>query len=170
MKEIKPYLLNEVRSEREGIMNRKQSFVLYKIIKKKDGHMFINPNSINLIVLIQCFQKQVLQLVKQVQLYEYYISIHIQLSKISSLREDPEVTLDSILMKEHKATKQLLEAEQILQQILQRDQRLTSAWALWGYVLELLGQNEKAGEVILTSLEWNKINSFTDYSVCSILI
>ena len=55
MKEIKPYLLNEVRSERERIMNRKQSFVLYKIIKKKDGHMFINPNSINLIVLIQCF-------------------------------------------------------------------------------------------------------------------
>ena len=73
-------------------------------------------------------------------------------------------------MKEHKATKQLLEAEQILQQILQRDQRLTSAWALWGHVLELLGQNEKAGEVILTSLEWNKINSFTDYSICSILI
>lgn len=73
-------------------------------------------------------------------------------------------------MKEHKATKQLLEAEQILQQILQRDQRITSAWALWGHALELLGQNEKAGEVLLTSLEWNKINSFTDYSVCSILI
>ena len=75
-----------------------------------------------------------------------------------------------IFTREHKATKKLLEVQQILQQILQVDQRVASAWAMWGHVLRLLGNEEKASEIMLTSLEWNRMNSFDDYKCCSIII
>lgn len=89
---------------------------------------------------------------------------------LDELKNDKEVSLDTILTQEHKATKKLLEAQQVLQQVLQIDQRITTAWSLWGSVLELLGNAEKASEVMLTGLEWNKVNSFADYRCCSVLI
>ena len=55
------------------------------------------------------------------------------------MRNDKDTTLDALLTKEHNCTKQLLDAEQIVSNVLQRDNRITSAWRLWGEVLERLG-------------------------------
>ena len=41
---------------------------------------------------------------------------------------------------------------------------------MWGEVLELLGDSEKAAEAMLTGLEWDKVNSFESVSVCNIVI
>ena len=92
------------------------------------------------------------------------------MEKMEEDKRNKEVSLDDLLMQQHKATKQLLEAQQILQIVLQVDQRVASAWGLWGHVLQMMGNEEKASEVILTSLEWNQVNSFDDYSLCSIII
>ena len=86
------------------------------------------------------------------------------------MESEDDSTLDALLMREHACTKQLLAADQVLRGVIQRDRRITSAWELWGRVLELLGNNEKAAEVILTGLEWDKMNSFESVSVCSIVI
>ena len=86
------------------------------------------------------------------------------------MESEDDSTLDALLMREHRCTKQLLAADQVLRGVIQRDQRITSAWELWGRVLELLGNKEKAAEVMLTGLEWDKRNSFESVSVCSIVI
>lgn len=96
-------------------------------------------------------------------------SNHLQLDDLTELRKEREMA-DVLFTKEHEATKKLLEAQQLLQHILQTDKRLTSAWAMWGHVLRLLGNEEKASEMMLTALEWNKVNSFDDFKCCSIII
>ena len=57
------------------------------------------------------------------------------LEEVEKIRNDKDTTLDELLTKEHNCTKQLLAAEQIVTNVLQRDQRITSAWQLWGQVL-----------------------------------
>ena len=64
----------------------------------------------------------------------------------------------------------LLEAEQILHSLLQEDQRLASVWGMWGEVLALLGNREKAAEAMLTSLEWSEVNSFESVSRYPVVI
>lgn len=86
------------------------------------------------------------------------------------MEDEDDSTLDALLMREHGCTKQLLGADQVLRGVIQRDQRITSAWELWGRVLELLGNKEKSCEVMLTGLEWDKMNSFDSVSVCSVVI
>lgn len=86
------------------------------------------------------------------------------------MRNDKDTTLDALLTKEHNCTKQLLDAEQIVSNVLQRDNRITSAWRLWGEVLERLGRTEKAAEVLLTCLEWNQASSFESVSCCPAII
>ncbi|KAM7452880.1 hypothetical protein BLSTO_06380, partial [Blastocystis sp. subtype 1] len=92
------------------------------------------------------------------------------LEELKELREDEETTLDVVLSREHGCTKQLLEAEQILHSLLQEDQRLASVWGMWGEVLALLGNREKAAEAMLTSLEWSEVNSFESVSRYPVVI
>ena len=86
------------------------------------------------------------------------------------MREDDETTLDVVLSREHGCTKQLLEAEQILHSLLQEDQRMASVWGMWGEVLALLGNREKAAEAMLTSLEWSEVNGFESVSRYPVVI
>ena len=92
------------------------------------------------------------------------------MEELKELREDEETTLDVVLSREHGCTKQLLEAEQILHSLLQEDQRLASVWGMWGEVLALLGNREKAAEAMLTSLEWSEVNSFESVSRYPVVI
>ena len=92
------------------------------------------------------------------------------MEELKQLREDEETTLDVVLSREHGCTKQLLEAEQILHSLLQEDQRLASVWGMWGEVLALLGNREKAAEAMLTSLEWSEVNSFESVSRYPVVI
>lgn len=92
------------------------------------------------------------------------------MEELKELREDEETTLDVVLSREHRCTKQLLEAEQILHSLLQEDQRLASVWGMWGEVLALLGNREKAAEAMLTSLEWSEVNSFESVSRYPVVI
>lgn len=92
------------------------------------------------------------------------------MEEVEKIRNDKDTTLDELLTKEHNCTKQLLAAEQIVTNVLQRDQRITSAWQLWGQVLEMLGRTEKAAEVLLTCLEWEQRNSFGSVSQCRVII
>ena len=89
---------------------------------------------------------------------------------MSQLKEEGKTTLDSLLTREHECTKRLLAADHVLRSVIQKDQRIAGVWTMWGEVLELLGDNEKAAEAMLTGLEWDKVNSFESVSVCNIVI
>ncbi|KAK8821086.1 hypothetical protein WA538_005717, partial [Blastocystis sp. DL] len=90
--------------------------------------------------------------------------------EVARLREEEGTTLDVLLSREHACTKQLLAADEVLREVIQKDQRIATAWAMWGSVLELLGNSEKAAEAMLTSLEWDKANSFESVSLCNVVI
>ena len=47
------------------------------------------------------------------------------------MESEDDSTLDALLMREHACAKQLLAADQVLRGVIQRDQRITSAWELW---------------------------------------
>ena len=93
-----------------------------------------------------------------------------QVEEVARLREEEGTTLDVLLSREHACTKQLLAADEVLREVIQKDQRIATAWAMWGSVLELLGNSEKAAEAMLTSLEWDKANSFESVSLCNVVI
>ena len=78
------------------------------------------------------------------------------MEELKELREDEETTLDVVLSREHGCTKQLLEAEQILHSLLQEDQRLASVWGMWGEVLALLGNREKAADKVAALVKEKK--------------
>lgn len=92
------------------------------------------------------------------------------MEEVARLREEEGTTLDVLLSREHACTKQLLAADEVLREVVQKDQRIATAWAMWGSVLELLGNSEKAAEAMLTSLEWDKANSFEGVSLCNVVI
>ena len=90
------------------------------------------------------------------------------MEEVARLREEEGTTLDVLLSREHACTKQLLAADEVLREVIQKDQRIATAWAMWGSVL--LGNSEKAAEAMLTSLEWDKANSFESVSLCNVVI
>ena len=92
------------------------------------------------------------------------------MEEVARLREEEGTTLDVLLSREHTCTKQQLAADEVLREVIQKDQRIATAWAMWGSVLELLGNSEKAAEAMLTSLEWDKANSFESVSLCNVVI
>ena len=92
------------------------------------------------------------------------------MEEVQRLEQVKDTTLDSLVVRQHTCTKKLLAADQVLRGVLQRDKRLTTAWAMWGKVQKLLGNTEKAAEAYLTSLEWDRMSSFDSVGTCDIVI